>query len=127
MHATPNYAQIRFPSGGDSTVPLRDIAPLGEFETGSPEQNEANAEVGNEAAQAVHNPADFVPGHDEHAENAVSDPPYRRASVVAMIAQFYKKVVIERKKTCMQTLISHLPPLCAGPHGHENLWIAIVL
>ena len=29
VHATPNYAQIRFPSGRESTVPLRDIAPVG--------------------------------------------------------------------------------------------------
>ena len=44
---------------------------MGEFETGSSEQKEANAEVGNEAAQAVHNPVDFVPGH---GLNAVIDP-----------------------------------------------------
>jgi len=74
VHATPNYAQIRFPSSRESTVPLRDIAPVGEFEPGSPEQNEANAEAGNEAAQAVHNPVDFVSGHGEHVENAASDP-----------------------------------------------------
>jgi len=68
VHATPNYAQIRFPSGRESTGPLRDIALVSEFETGSPEQKEANAEVGNEAAQAVHNPVDFVPGHGEHVK-----------------------------------------------------------
>jgi len=68
VHATPNNAQIRFPSGRESTLPLRDIALVGEFETGSPEQNEAKAEVGNEAAQAVHNPVDFVPGHGEHVK-----------------------------------------------------------
>ena len=45
VHATPNYAEIRFPSGRESTVPLRDIAPVGEFEPGSPsKQNDANAE-----------------------------------------------------------------------------------
>jgi len=72
VHATPNYAQIRFPSGRESTVPLRDIAPVGEFELGSSsEQNDANAE---EAAQTVHGPVDFVPGHGEHVENTVSDP-----------------------------------------------------
>jgi len=74
VHATPNYAQIRFLSGRESTVPLRVIAPVEEFETASLEQNEANAEVGNEAAQPVHSPVDVVPGHGEHAENTVSDP-----------------------------------------------------
>jgi len=72
VHATPNCAQIRFPSGRESTVPLEDIAPVGEFEPGSPsEQNDANAE---EAAQTVHSPVDFVPGHGKHVENTVSDP-----------------------------------------------------
>ena len=28
LHATPNYAQVRFPSGRESTVPVRDIAPF---------------------------------------------------------------------------------------------------
>jgi len=36
VHATPNYVQIRFPSGRESTAPLRDIAPVGEFEPDSP-------------------------------------------------------------------------------------------
>ena len=27
----------------------------------------------------------------------------------------------------IQTLQSHLTPLCAGPHGYEDLWIAMVL
>jgi len=27
----------------------------------------------------------------------------------------------------IQTLQSHLTPLCAGPHGYENLWIAMAL
>jgi len=54
-------------------------------------------------------------------------PPYQRATVAAMIAQLYKTAVIERNKACIRTLQSHLPPLCAGPHGHENLWIAIAL
>ena len=31
VHATPNYAQIRFLSGRESTVPLRDIASVGEI------------------------------------------------------------------------------------------------
>ena len=61
MHATPNFAQIRFPSGRESTVPLRDIAPVGEFEPGSPEQNDVKAEVGKEAVQTVYSPVDFVP------------------------------------------------------------------
>ena len=53
-------------------MPLRDIAPVGEFEPGSPsEQRDANGE---EAAQTVHSLVDFVPGHGEHVENTVSDP-----------------------------------------------------
>jgi len=27
----------------------------------------------------------------------------------------------------IQTLQSHLTPLCAGPHGYENLWIVMAL
>ena len=90
------------------------------------EQNEANAEVGNEAAQAVHNPVDLVPVTVNMLKMLLVIPPCRRASVAAMIAQFYKTAVIERKKAFIRTLQS-LPPLCAGPHGHGNLWIAVVL
>ena len=68
VYATPNYTQIRFPSGRESTLPWRDVALVSEFKTGSPDQNEAKAEVGNEAAQAVHNPVDFVPGQGEHVK-----------------------------------------------------------
>jgi len=119
-----NYAQILFPSGRGSTVPLRDIAPVGEFEPGSPEQNEANAEAGNEAAQAVHDRSTLCRVTVNMLKMLLVIPPHRRAPVAAMIAQFYKAAVIERKKACVQTLNSHLPPLCAGPHGHGNLWIA---
>jgi len=45
----------------------------------------------------------------------------------AMIVQFCKTAVIERKNACIRTLQSHLSPMCAGPHGHENLWIAMAL
>jgi len=70
MHATPNYARIRFPPGKESTVPLCDIAPVGEFELGSSsEQNDANAEEAAEAAEIVHSPVDFVPGHGEHVKH----------------------------------------------------------
>jgi len=38
-----------------------------------------------------------------------------------------KTAVIEQKKACKRTLQSHLPPLCAGPHGQENVRIAMAL
>jgi len=88
------------------------------------EQNEANAEVGNGAAEAVHNPVNFVP---VTVNMLLVIPPHRRVPVAATIAQFCKAAVIERKKACVQTLNNRLSPLCAGPHGHGNLWIAVVL
>jgi len=59
--------------------------------------------------------------------NSVSDPALPESAVAAMIAQFYKTAASELKKACIQTLQSHLFPLCEGPHGHGNLWIAVAL
>ena len=38
MHATPTYAQVRFPTGREATVSLRDIAPITERQVISPEK-----------------------------------------------------------------------------------------
>ena len=54
-------------------MPLRDIAPVGEFEPGSPERNESNAEVGKETVETVHSLVDVFPGHGKHVEKFVSD------------------------------------------------------
>ena len=48
---------------------------MGEFALASLSgQNEANTEVGREAAQAVHRPIYIVPRHGGHDESAVNDP-----------------------------------------------------
>jgi len=94
------------------------------FEPGSPsEQNDANTE---EAAQTAHSPVGFVPGHGEHVENTVSDPtlPENASRCDACAAS---QDGGNRAEESMHTLQRHLPPLCAGPHGHTNLSIAMAL
>ena len=51
VHATPSYARVRFPTGRESTVSLRDIAPARQAITFSPDESgnlvnpEANADA----------------------------------------------------------------------------------
>jgi len=51
VHATPSYARVRFPTGRENTVSLRDIAPLRQATTFSPDGSgnlvnlEANADA----------------------------------------------------------------------------------
>ena len=104
VHATPNCAQSRFPSGRESTVPLRDIALVGEFEPGSPsEQNQQTQKWATKQLEqyVARSTLCLVMVNMSNTLSVV--PPYRKASVAAMIAQFYKTAVIERKKASIQT------------------------
>jgi len=74
---------------------------MGEFEPGSPEQNEANPEVGNRAAQTVHGLVDFCLVTVNLLKTLLVILPYPRASVAVMITQFYKTTAIELEKACI--------------------------
>jgi len=56
VHATPNYAVVRFPSGKESTVSLKDIAPAGS----SPENNSGEIEPPLQLSNDVHLPETYA-------------------------------------------------------------------
>jgi len=125
VHATPNYAQIRFPSGRESTAPLAILRPwenLNLVHLLSKTTQTRKKQLKQHIAQST-----LCLVTVNMSKTLLVIPPYRRVTVAAMIAQLYKTAEIERKKACIRTLQSHLPPLCAGPHGHENLWITMAL
>jgi len=86
-------------------MPLRDIAPVGLFEAGSlSEQNKANTKGGSETAQTEAYIArwTFCLVTVDILKTLLVIPPYRRASVAKMIAQFYKTAEIKCKEACTQ-------------------------
>ena len=64
IHATPNYAIVRLPSGNESTVSLKDIAPVGQADVSSPLPNTQE----NELPEVQHD------GESDVHEEAASEP-----------------------------------------------------
>ena len=56
VHATPNYAVVRMPSGRESTVPLRDLAPRPLNEEVSEKNNESNDNLGSDVDYTTKTP-----------------------------------------------------------------------
>jgi len=70
VHTTPQYAHVRFPSGRETTVPLRDVAPVGGAASGSSLDAEPGPALDTQ----------FAPSRDPFGRPSVPPPEQAEAS-----------------------------------------------
>ena len=82
IQANPSYAHIRFPTGREATVSLRDLAPVGEAQRPGQQEDQPVSDVVHESGQAVAADEpdltmDEIPSMEIRRSSRVSKPPDR--------------------------------------------------